>query len=64
MGGFAIHGDEAEEFLEPRQGLLGLLDQAQVEPKAAITAGFSVRMGVVVVDQDDRIVADQVRGAL
>src|SRR5262245_47387457 len=34
--GCPIHGDEPEEMLEPLQGLLGVLHQAEIEPESAV----------------------------
>ena len=42
----------------------GMLDQAQVQSKSAITAGFAIGGSMKVVDQDDRVVSDQVGSTL
>ena len=60
----AVHGDETKEFLKPGQGLIGLFDQAQVQAEAMIATSFSIRRRAVVIDQDDRIVPDQLRTRL
>ena len=60
----SVDGNETEKLLQPGQCLLGMLDQAQVQPEAPITPGFSIGRGIEVVDQDNRIVSDQVGNTL
>src|SRR5208337_3631398 len=59
--GHAMHGDELEEVLQFSQGLLGVLDDAQVQAKAMVIRLFRGRvlLGTVdVIDHDHRITAD------
>lgn len=62
-----MHRDKADEVLESLESLLGILEQSEVEaesPIASVAFAFRVRRSVEVVNQDDRIQADVLRGAL
>jgi hypothetical protein len=49
--GVAVRGDEAEELLEPRQGLLAVAVPPQVEAEAAVRPGDSPVRCVQVVEE-------------
>ena len=59
-----VDDEEPDELLEPGHRLLGVPDQAEVQPEALVVLGLRRVGGVQVVDQDDRVVADLVGGVL
>src|SRR5262249_58469106 len=56
--GGAIDREEPDELLESTQRVLGVADQAQVQPEAAVAADIGPGAAVEVVHDDRRVAAD------
>jgi hypothetical protein len=62
-----MHRDEPDEMLESLEGLLGILEQSEIEAKSIIVFGdyvFRMSRTLKIVNNDDRVEADVLRGAL
>ena len=62
-----MHGDELDELLEPVEGLLGILEQPEVEAKSTLVAAAAALRAsrtVKIVNEQDRVESDVLRGAL
>src|SRR5579883_326349 len=59
--GASVHGDEADELLQPGHRLLGVPHQTEVQAEPAVSAGLRLRATIKVIHDDRRVAANEHR---